>query len=460
MESVRIDYRFNPDVTSVEREGNRITLNVAKWRPLSFTPKTTALADAVVALNSPGASLAELRAIASNGAGGADAAVAYYIERFARGRLLAWNIVDEDGEVARVEALASRWQPRLDPPPAGKLHLCRFAYMRRSELGIVLESGLTRARVRLQPRGIAALAELLAEPKPSTPGSFASALWQLGFVDLFQADEDEARRCWEFHDLLTHESSRINRDTPPVGGNFRFEAEFAAPIAIKPSMAGDRIALQPVDPAGIRQRSASLDAVQARRQSIRAFAAEAISIGDLSEFLWRVARTTSHLQSDHQDLISRPYPAGGMINELEFYVVVRRCEGLEAALYHYDSHGHFLVRLAGSEGHVAKFMTLTAAAMGLGETDQRPDLLIILASRLPRLAWKYQGMAYRTTLLNVGIVFDQMYLVATDMGLAPCANGTGDSRVFAEATGLDPFTETAVGEFILSLPSFGRRPSS
>ena len=57
--------------------------------------------------------------------------------------------------------------------------------------------------------------------------------------------------------------------------------------------------------------------------------------------------------------------------------------------------------------------------MGLGEADQKPDLAIVIASRLPRLAWKYQGMAYRASLMNAGVVFNLMYLVAIDMGLAP-----------------------------------------
>ena len=60
-----------------------------------------------------------------------------------------------------------------------------------------------------------------------------------------------------------------------------------------------------------------------------------------------------------------------------------------------------------------------------------------LASRLPRLAWKYEGIAYRLGLLNAGVVIELMYLVATDMKLAPCANGSGDSRPFETATGLD-----------------------
>jgi hypothetical protein len=54
-----------------------------------------------------------------------------------------------------------------------------------------------------------------------------------------------------------------------------------------------------------------------------------------------------------------------------------------------------------------------------------------------------------------------MYLVATAMGLAPCALGGGDSDLFAQASGLDYLAESAVGEFILgSLPEANGSDSS
>ena len=165
--SVRLDYRFNGDVTSVERKGDRITLNIANWRPLSFTPKTAALADAVMALAGPGAALDRLVAIAA----GAEAAFDYYIERFTRGRLLAWTIADGMGELARVEALASRWRPRSDPPPPGDLHLCRFAYLRRDDGRGRPRLWALRARASSwRPRGLAALAELLADATAGDAG--------------------------------------------------------------------------------------------------------------------------------------------------------------------------------------------------------------------------------------------------------------------------------------------------
>ena len=77
------------------------------------------------------------------------------------------------------------------------------------------------------------------------------------------------------------------------------------------------------------------------------------------------------------------------------------------------------------------------------------QILVILAARVPRLAWKYESIAYSLILKHVGVIFQSMYLAATAMGLAPCAIGGGDSDRFARATGLDYFTESSVGEFLL-----------
>jgi hypothetical protein len=48
-----------------------------------------------------------------------------------------------------------------------------------------------------------------------------------------------------------------------------------------------------------------------------------------------------------------------------------------------------------------------------------------------------------------------MYLVATALGLAPCALGGGNSDAFAAAAGTDYYAESTVGEFVL-----GSRPET
>lgn len=452
---IRLLHHFNDDVASVSREGDRVTIDVKDWRPIAFTAPKPSYADAVMALQGEGASLARLDEIA--GASGdveeAKGAVRYYLERFSRGRLLGWNVVDDDGELVGVDALASRYQPKQDAPPECELHLCRFAYLHRTDAGAALESGLARARGRLTARGMAALAESIGTPRSAANDGLAEALWRFGYFDVAEPEESEPRRCWEFHDLLMHEASRGNRDAVMVGGTYRFDGKFPALPARKPTMEGERIALPPIDPERVLQASGPLAAVQDRGRSIRSYAAEPISLERLSEFLWRVCRTTKYIEDSRQDLISRPYPAGGSINELEYYLAVRRCGVLEPDIYHYDSHSHALVRLADTAKAALKIVDRSAMAMGLGPDDQRPDLTIVITSRLPRLSWKYEGMAYRASLMNGGVVFELMYLVATDMGLAPCANGTGDSRLLEEAVGLDPFEETPIAEFVLGEPA-------
>jgi SagB-type dehydrogenase family enzyme len=128
------------------------------------------------------------------------------------------------------------------------------------------------------------------------------------------------------------------------------------------------------------------------------------------------------------------------------YLVVNTCEGLAAGLYHYSPQQHRLFKLTGRTSEVEALLEeayYTAARQG------RPQILIILAARFQRVAWKYSSMAYALILKHVGVLFQTMYLVATAMELAPCALGGGNSDLFAAAAGTDYYTETSVGEFML-----------
>lgn len=454
-------YRFSNDIRSMRRDGNRVTLDVAGWKELPFELPNAAYADIVMSLapngGRPGVSYASLveMAGAANAKTPPEEAINYYVERFTRARLLSWTIADADGELATIEPLADDYRPRRDPLPLDALRLCRFAYLHWLGSGAVLDSAIAPARVAFGARGLASFASSVAQPRQAVEDGFSEALWRLGFFSPAETAESDVRRVWQFHDLVLHEHSRDNREAGTFGGTYRFDGKFPSLPAVKPAMPGGRIGLPAVDAKRIRRQSDSLDAVQARRRSLRAYAAQPISLSSIGEFLWRVCRTTGHYEDPRQDTLSRPYPAGGSINELEFYLAVRRCEGLDPAIYHYDSHGHALVRLPlGTDKLAARIVRNSARAMGLDAVDaQQPDVTVVISSRLPRLAWKYEGMAYRATLMNAGVLFHLMYLVATDMKLAPCANGSGDSRLLQQATGLDPLEEVAIAEFALGVPA-------
>jgi SagB-type dehydrogenase family enzyme len=199
--------------------------------------------------------------------------------------------------------------------------------------------------------------------------------------------------------------------------------------------------------------------VQAQRRSIREFdPTRPITERQLGEFLFRVARVTSYREGEvstprgpvRQDFAARPYPAGGGLYELELYAAIQACDSLGPGLYHYDPAGHRLVRLCERTAEVASL--LRDAAESTGTPEDTLQVLLILAARFPRVAWKYESIAYALTLKHVGVLYQTMYLVATAMGLAPCAVGGGDADLFARAAGTDYYAETSVGEFLLGNP--------
>jgi SagB-type dehydrogenase family enzyme len=174
-----------------------------------------------------------------------------------------------------------------------------------------------------------------------------------------------------------------------------------------------------------------------------------LDLDQLSELLFRTARVRWFAARTDETLYehtSRPYPSGGATYDLELYLTVDRCDGLESGLYHYDPDRHALEHL---DRLTSETEQMLADAMGATGGQVRPQVLITVASRFARISWKYEGMAYATTLRNVGAFYQTLWLVATAMGIACCPLGGGDASAFAEATGLDPYVESNVGEVTL-----------
>jgi len=445
-----LHHRFNADVGKIRRSGARITLDVPGWKALAFSAPTAALADAIEALGGEGASFERLVAIASAGgdAGAATERIAYYLERFRRARLLEWVARRDGGVVVTFRPLTSGFGLAEGAPPERAMTLSRFAYARRDGADLVLESPETPCRAILTGAGTELLRHI-ADRRASTPAAdpLLGLFWRAGFLEPADGPEPDERATWEFHDRLFHVASRGGRDAIPIGGRYRFKDRFPAPPAIKPPMSAESIALPRPDVEAIAVRSDRLAAIMDRRRSTRSYAEDPITLEELSEFLFRVARITQVFSGGDQELMARPFPSGGSIYEIEFYLAVGACRGLAPGLYYYRGVEHALDRLPDTADGARRL--LADSAMAMAQSDTLPQILVVLASRLPRFAWKYQSMAYRLTLMNAGVIIQTMYLVATDMAIAGCANGSGNIQAFAEITGLDPVSETAIGEFAL-----------
>jgi oxazoline/thiazoline dehydrogenase len=373
--------------------------------------------------------------------------------------------------------------PALDP--AASYQVSRFAYCHREEEEMVAETPLFGAKLLLHDWRSSALLSALS--KRRTLAGLAAAMPFLsaeaieGVLQLMTAGRliapenscDEAASLplqqWEFHDLLFHTRSRIGRHNHRIGATFRHLGKIAPlPLVEKQHVEEQQhetFALPVPASAGSGNAMTVFDAIEARR-SIRQHGTQALTAEQLGEFLYRVARiralwdfevkgTDGALQETVQ-LSNRPYPAGGALYELEIYLTIDRCEGLEAGLYRYLPLTHRLVKVSVANEKTAALLRDACMASGI---TQKPQVLISLAARFQRMSWKYASISYAATLKNVGVLYQTMYLVATGMGLAACGLGSGNSDLFAEAAGTSYYAETSVGEFMLgSLPESEELP--
>jgi SagB-type dehydrogenase family enzyme len=343
--------------------------------------------------------------------------------------------------------------------------LSRFAYCHQVEGQLVLESPLSQAQVLLLDWQGAALVMQLARPHncsemiTGVPGidletvkQFVSLLLSAQMLSEVREDgtiQEQANTTlapWEFHDLLFHARSRLGRHANPFGGTYRFSGKIEPLPALKPRMSEEAIALYKPDLETLKTTEASFTQVLETRKSIREYGETPIAVQQLGEFLYRCTRVKDILQTDRSEIARRPYPSGGALYELELYPVVNSCEGIASGLYHYDPLAHQLYRISDRTETVEALLTDARQAMG---RQGMPQVLIVIAARFQRLAWKYESMAYALMLKHVGVLYQTMYLVATAMELAPCGLGGGNSDLFTKAVGCDYYAETSVGEFAL-----------
>lgn len=412
-----------------------------------------------------------LRVIRQDGAEGESPAFLAKLRSLVNGRWLRTSVELGGKPLATLEALTRAFQIE-EHPPLERCMLSRFAFLRRFDNDLALETPLSAARVRLHgPQALEALSQL---SRPSTVDELKAALPAdeeavTGLLSLLQSaglltetdaegnaheDDEPGLQFWEFHDLLFHSRSREGRNDLPVGATFFWAGSSDPPPAVVTDEALPAISLDAPESFPPEDRS-SLANLSERRRSEREYGRTPLSARDLGHFLYRVGRVTERSSAEletwngpvQMEFAARPYPAGGALYEIELYPLVVRCAGLESGLYHYDAVRHALVNVDADESLTSWLTGDAAYAVGMSPDDVQ--VLVILAARFPRLMWKYSSMAYAAILKHVGVLYQSMYLTATDLQLAPCAVGIGNSDIFARALKSDYYAETSVGEFLL-----------
>ncbi|HYH99305.1 SagB family peptide dehydrogenase [Hyalangium sp.] len=344
-----------------------------------------------------------------------------------------------------------------------RYRLSRFAFSRAVDTGSLLETPLSLSRVSMGTwhgpalLGVIATPRLPSEVAEAVPGIPAEAA--AAFLDMLlqagalvevgpdgRAVEAEALATWEFHDLLFYSWTRWARHEKGYGGaTYRFRGRLPQPVR-KPPPSGEALSLEKPDLTLLERRDPSFTTVLERRRTVRHQGSRPITRTQLGELLYR-ALGLRHADLDgREQKEARVYPSGGALYENDVYVLVRQCKGLGAGLYSYQLQEHALYRVPTQAPAREALLQLASESMAL---PAQPQVVIVLTARFARMAWKYEVMAYSAMLKNVGVIFQTLYLVATAMGLAPCALGSGGADLFARATGMDPLVEGSIGEFAL-----------
>jgi SagB-type dehydrogenase family enzyme len=387
------------------------------------------------------------------------------LDRLRTGGWLYITVVHDDRPAYTIQPYRRPTDPPVDARDAD-LVLSRFAVLHRAGTDLLVESPRSWCAVRVHDPGVmAALAAFLAprvgtaDAVPLPPPLAERMLSDLTWATLLVATpgvEDTVFELhqWSPHELWFHQRSRGEGTPERPFGRTRWAAGRFEPLpARRPSFAGPAIDLPQPDPA---VPGGSVAEVLGARRSIRRHDDERpVTVEQVGEFLYRAAGVRHSAAHDGVEFQTGPNPSGGALDPLEFYLAVRLASGIEPGLYRYDRFDHRLERVCGPTRPVHRLIDAAQNATGSGEAPETypPQLVVLLAARFGRTGWSYETLTYSLILKQVGVVYQTMYLVATAMGLAPCALGAGDPAAFAAATGLDPLSEGAVGEFIL-----GSRP--
>jgi SagB-type dehydrogenase family enzyme len=405
-----------------------------------------------------------------------DKEVELLVRRLARRGLLEYGLsrARGGGDLVAIEPQIEDYWPQTAKLGANDtVALSRFAYLRRRGTDLVLESPRAPALFRINdPKTVAAIMSL------SRPQRIADLRRQRGFVGpellgllldcniifkvaagsegLRSSEGDANLVVWDFHDLLFHARSTEGRHANPMGGRYAFVGVIPPPPAVRPRLAGGEIDLQQFT-ASFAEPISHFTALLRERHSTRDFDADRpITIAELAKFLHHAARvqwkwTTPLDFGDGSfgleiDYTRRPYPSAGASYELELYLAVANCEGLEKGFYHYDADRHALVSIKVRPQELARLLASAQFAM---DAAAPPQILITIAARFNRVSWKYSAIAYSLILKDVGVLLQTLYLTATDLDLGGCAIGTGNIDLLSKMTGQEFHVEGPVGQFAL-----------
>lgn len=188
-------------------------------------------------------------------------------------------------------------------------------------------------------------------------------------------------------------------------------------------------------PAPGDSRGLSLEDAIRQRRSVRTYTGAPMTQEALSRLLFHADGITA----EQWGTGLRAAPSAGALYPIETYVLAHRVDGLAAGVYHYAVQDHALaqVRAGDVRDEIVRAGILQSF---LGEAN----VVLVLTSIFQRLRWKYRERTYRYALLEAGHIGQNVYLVATSMGMGACAVGAFNDDAVNALVGVDGVDEAAL----------------
>ena len=197
--------------------------------------------------------------------------------------------------------------------------------------------------------------------------------------------------------------------------------------------------------------SYSLEQVIRARAARRDYVDRTVAIDVLSTFLhWSCGIRRYGPAYNSGEFPVRYTPSGGGLQPWEVYVVVNNVERLSQGLYHYRAPSHSLELLQRGQ------MRSRMVELGFGVEYLHHASYVCIITCVPgRFYWKYGVRGYRTAHIDVGVLVQSMWYVATALKLRSLpVSGFSDDGV-DEFLGLDPEKEFSMILFVV-----GARPDT
>jgi len=185
------------------------------------------------------------------------------------------------------------------------------------------------------------------------------------------------------------------------------------------------------------------------RRSVRNYDTDAGMTQAELAFMLHTAFGIQEIRGAKGEASIRPAPSGGARHAFELYAAVQNVEGLEAGVYRYvptANVGEKIVSVeyvGAIENHPETIVEMLAKQ---GWTKTAP-VVIFITSVPYRAEWRYDEMAHRVVLIDLGHIGQNIMLSAASLGLGSCCLAAFDQKrsdKVLEVDGNDEFVVYAI----------------